>query len=90
MRKVMYAHTNGVSPDEIEFGPELDDLLRSLGTRLSPDTYTLYRYDEATNSDVPDYEVYEVYGQGETADDYPDGDPYSDTISIPAELAYSD
>jgi len=39
-------------------------------------------YDVPGCDGEPSLEVYEVYGCGETPDDYPDGDGYADTITM--------
>lgn len=85
MRAVLYKKTDGTTAVEIE-PAALADLLKRLGKRVA-ESYTTYRHDEETNSDVADYEVYEVYGEGETADDYPNGDPYTHSIWVPVEYA---
>ena len=89
MRPALYKRTDGTADVEIKCCPALAKMLRRLGTRVAPESYTQYRNDEYDNKgDVADYEVYEVYGEGETAEDYPDGDPYADSVWVPVEWAY--
>ena len=68
----IYKTTDG-SKDETMTGREALALIDRLGDRVAP-SYT---------SDDGEYEIYEVYGEGETAADYPDGDPYADSIWVP-------
>ncbi len=87
-RSALYEHDGVV--EEIECGDELTALFERLGQRVAGESYTQYRHDDESGRAEADYEVYEVYAQGETAADHPDGDPYADTISVPAEYAYAD
>ncbi len=52
-------------------------LLKEMGSRVA-EPYTVYAGEE----DRPVGECYEIYDEGETAADYPDGNPHSDTITI--------
>ena len=52
-------------------------LIAEMGDRVA-ESYTVY----AGEDDCPVGECYEVYAEGETAEDYPDGNPYADTITI--------
>ena len=86
MRPTLYKTTNGQSPIEYDTDfKTLAALWERLGDRIATDSYTEYR-DDGTE----DYEVWEVYGEGETESDYPDGDPYADSIHVPIEYAYVD
>jgi len=51
--------------------------IKELGDRVA-ESYTVY----AGEDDCPVGECYEVYDEGKTAEDYPDGNPYADTITI--------
>ena len=67
-----YSKTDGTPAQEMTIA-EAEALIEKLGDRVA----------ESYMNDAQDAEVYEVYGEGECADDYPDGDPYADTITIP-------
>lgn len=67
-----YRRTNGTRPETMTI-EEAEALLAELGDRVA-DSFT---------SHTQDSEIYEIYGEGETAADYPNGDPYADTIEIP-------
>ena len=51
--------------------------LKEMGDRVA-ESYTVY----AGEDDRPVGECYEIYGEGETAEDHPDGDPHAETITI--------
>ena len=67
-----YSTTDGNPPETITIA-EAEDMIVRLGGRVAP-SYT---------NDEQDAEVYEIYDEGETADDYPNGDPYADILTIP-------
>jgi len=77
--------TTDRKPDETMSVDEALALIAKLGNRVAPDSYTHYERDPETGNDVPRYEVWEVYDEGKTAEDYPDGDPYADAIYMPIE-----
>ena len=52
-------------------------LIAELGDQVA-DSYTVYGNEDS----CPIGECYEVYGEGETTEDYPDGDAYAATITI--------
>ena len=70
--KAFYEKTDGSKPEEmsVEYAR---DLIAKLGIRVGPS----YINDDGD-------EVFEIYGEDETAADYPDGDPYADTIVFSA------
>ena len=51
--------------------------LKEMGDRVA-ESYTVY----AGEDDRPVGECYEIYDDGETAEDHPDGDPHTSTITI--------
>lgn len=51
--------------------------LKEMGDRVA-ESYTVY----AGEDDRPVGECFEIYDEGKTAEDYPDGDPYAETITI--------
>lgn len=51
--------------------------LQEMGDRVA-ESYTVYAGEE----DRPVGECYEIYDEGETAEDNPDGDPHAKTITI--------
>lgn len=69
----IYKTTDG-APAEPMTAHDALALIARFGDRVAP-SYT---------SDDGEYEVYEVYDEGETAADHPDGDPYADTVWVPA------
>jgi len=52
-------------------------LIAEFGDRVA-DSYTVY----AGEHDRPVGECFQIYDDGETAEDYPDGNPYAETITI--------
>lgn len=56
---------------------EAYDFLKKMGDRVA-ESYTVYAGEE----DRPVGECYEIYEEGETFADYPDGNPYAETITI--------
>lgn len=68
----LYKKTDG-TPDKTMTAAQAKRLLVRLGDRVS------LPYE----SDDDEYQVYEVYDEGEKSDDYPDGDPYADSIWLP-------
>jgi len=67
-----YKTTDG-TPDRIMGIESANRLLLELGDRVAP----------PFDNDEQNADIYEIYGEGETADDYPDGDPYADCLVIP-------
>lgn len=56
---------------------EAHQFIASMGDRVA-DSYTVY----AGEDDRPVGECFEIYEEGETAEDYPDGNPHAETITI--------
>ena len=71
----IYLHNGSTHQSERMDVADTYALIAELGDRVA-ESYTVYA------GDCPVGECYEVYAEGETAEDYPDGNPYADTITI--------
>jgi len=79
MKKETHAiRQNGKITDSGHMSPSsAHEILAELGDRVA-ESYTVYAGEE----DRPVGECFEIYPEGETAEDHPDGDPYAETITI--------
>ena len=73
----IYLHNGSTHQSERMDVADTYALIAEMGDRVA-ESYTVY----AGEDDCPVGECYEVYAECETAEDYPDGNPYADTITI--------